>query len=321
MLEYITKRLGQIILVLFVITIIVFMMMQFAGDPISNLLPPDAQPWQVEEMKAALGLDQPIYMQYINFLKNALRGNLGISFYHQLPALALVLERLPATLELSFVAMCISIIIAIPAGVFVAVKSDSFISKGIMMGSLVGISLPTFLIGILLILFFSVNLAWLPSSGRGEVIGLLNFDTSLLTLDGWKHILMPALTLGFYMVAMLIRLVKAGMVEVLQADYVNFARAKGVPNRIITFKHALRNTMIPVVTVIGLQLGRLIAFSMITEKIFAWPGIGKLILDSIQRLDRPVVMAYLLVVAVIFAGINLFVDLLYLVIDPRVDLN
>ncbi len=179
MFDYITKRIGQIILVLFVITIIVFLMMQFAGDPISNLLPPDAEPQQVEEMRVALGLDQPVYMQYLHFLKNALHGNLGISFYHQLPALGLVLERLPATLELAVVALIISIVIAIPAGVYVAVKPDSILSKGIMIGSLTGISLPTFLIGILLILFFSVNLSWLPSSGRGELVQILNVDTSL----------------------------------------------------------------------------------------------------------------------------------------------
>ncbi|AZR73392.1 ABC transporter permease [Anoxybacter fermentans] len=321
MLEYISKRIGQIILVLFVITILVFLMMQAVGDPIANLLPPDAEPWEVEEMKVALGLDKPLYIQYILFLKNALHGNLGVSFYHQVPALKLVIERLPATLELAIIAIIISIVISIPAGIYTAVKPDSFLTRIIMSGSLLGISLPTFLIGILFILVFSVNLSWLPSSGRGEVIHVMSFDISLLTLDGWKHILMPAATLGFYMVAMLIRLVKAGMEETLQQDYIKFARAKGVPERIITLKHALRNTMVPVVTVIGLQLGRLIAFSMITEKIFAWPGIGKLILDSIHRVDRPVVMAYLLIIAIIFAFINLIVDVLYLVIDPRIKLS
>ncbi len=321
MLEYIGKRMWQTLIVLFTVTIIVFIMVNANGDPVQSLLPPDAEPWAVEELKASLGLNQPLYIQYFRFVNNALHGDLGISYYQQVPALGLVLERLPKTMELALAAIFISVIIAIPAGIYAAIKPESPFSKLIMFGSLTGISLPTFLSGILLIMIFAVNLAWLPSSGRGEVAQFIGIQSSLFTFDGWQHIIMPATTLGLYMVAMLIRLVRAGMREVLKQDYISFARAKGMPGRVIYIRHALKNTMIPVITVIGLQLGRLIAFSMITERIFAWPGMGKLILDSINRLDRPVIMSYILVVAVLFAAINLIVDLLYFFFDPRIEFN
>ncbi|MFW5855861.1 MAG: ABC transporter permease [Bacillota bacterium] len=321
MAEYFIRRLGQSLIVLFVITIIVFLMMQASGDPVQNLLPPDAEQWAVEELKAEMGLDKPLHIQYIMFLKQALRGDLGVSYYQKQPALELVLAKFPATLELALAAIIVSVVVAIPAGIYAAIKPNSIISRGIMLFSLTGISLPTFLIGILLIMFFSIGLSWLPSSGRGDIINFLGWNTSLFTFNGWKHILLPAATLGFYMVAMLIRLVRAGMLEVLQQDYISFARAKGMPVRVVLFRHALRNTLIPVITVIGLQLGRLIAFSMITEKIFAWPGMGRLILDSIHRLDRPVIMAYLLIIATLFALINLGVDVFYYFIDPRIELE
>ncbi|MGM0602577.1 MAG: ABC transporter permease [Bacillota bacterium] len=321
MLEYIGKRMWQTLIVLFLVSIIVFIMVNANGDPVQSLLPPDAEPWAVEELRTSLGLDKPLYVQYFMFVKNALQGDMGISYYQQTPALNLVLDRLPKTVELALAAILLSIIIAIPAGAYAAVKPESPFSKFIMFGSLAGISLPTFLSGILLILVFAVSFSWLPSSGRGDVAQFLGMRSSLFTLDGWKHIIMPAATLGLYMVAMLIRLVRAGMMEVLKQDYISFAKAKGMPGRIIYIRHALKNTMIPVITVIGLQLGRLIGFSMITETIFAWPGMGKLILDSINRLDRPVIMSYILVVAVIFAFINLTVDLLYYFFDPRIELN
>ncbi len=321
MLEYTGKRIWQTFIVLMAVSIIVFVMINANGDPVQTLLPPDAEQWAVEELRESLGLNQPLYIQYFNFIKNAVRGNMGISYYQQVPALNLVLERLPKTMELAFAAIIISILIAIPAGMYAAIKPESIFSKLIMFSSLAGISLPTFLSGILLILIFAVNFSWLPSSGRGEVAQFLGVQSSLFTIDGLKHIIMPASTLGLYMVAMLIRLVRAGMQEVLKQDYIMFSRAKGMPAKIVYVRHALKNTMIPVITVIGLQLGRLIAFSMITEKIFAWPGMGKLILDSINRLDRPVIMSYILVIAALFAAINLLVDLLYYYFDPRIELG
>lgn len=321
MLEYTSRRLWQTLIVLFVVSIIVFIMINANGDPVQTLLPPDAEQWAVEELRESLGLNEPLYIQYFNFIKNAVKGDMGISYYQQVPALQLVLEKLPKTMELAFAAIIISVIIAIPTGMYAAIKPDSIISRLIMFSSLAGISLPTFLSGILLILIFAVNFSWLPSSGRGEVAQFLGIHSSFFTLDGLKHIIMPAATLGLYMVAMLIRLVRAGMQEVLKQDYILFTRAKGMPAKIVYFRHALKNTMIPVITVIGLQLGRLIAFSMITEKIFAWPGMGKLILDSINRLDRPVIMSYILVIATLFAAINLIVDLLYYYFDPRIELN
>ena len=280
-----------------------------AGDPVELLLPPDATQQDAIELRHNVGLDKPFFTQYTIFLKNAVKGDIGKSFIYGQSALEVVFERLPATLQLAVTAMIISVLLGIPLGVISAVNSKSFISKFIMFFSLFGISVPVFWTGMVLVLIFSVSLGILPSSGKGDV---------LLSLDWFKHIVLPATTLSLYQLALIIRLTRTGMMEVLLQDYIKLAKAKGVPKKIIIFLHALKNTLIPVITVIGIQFGQLIAFTIVTETIFAWPGTGKLIIDSIQNLDRPVVVAYLLVVSLIFIGINFMVDILYTFIDPRV---
>ncbi len=280
-----------------------------AGDPVELLLPPDATQQDAIELRHNLGLDKPFFTQYTIFLKNAVKGDIGKSFIYGQSALEVVFERLPATLQLAVTAMIISVLLGIPLGVISAVNPKSFISKFIMFFSLFGISVPVFWTGMVLVLIFSVSLGILPSSGKGDV---------LLSLDWFKHIVLPATTLSLYQLALIIRLTRTGMMEVLLQDYIKLAKAKGVPRKVIVFLHALKNTLIPVITVIGIQFGQLIAFTIVTETIFAWPGTGKLIIDSIQNLDRPVVVAYLLVVSLIFIGINFMVDILYTFIDPRV---
>ncbi len=306
---YILKRFLHSILVLFVISFIVFFIMYKAGDPVELLLPPDATQKDAIELRHNLGLDKPFFTQYGIFLKNAVKGDIGKSFIYGQSALDVVFERLPATLQLAVTAMIISILLGIPLGVISAVNPKSFISKIIMFFSLFGISVPVFWTGMVLVLIFSVTMGVLPSSGKGDEI---------LTLDWVKHIILPATTLSLYQLALIIRLTRTGMMEVLLQDYIKLAKAKGVPRKIVIFLHALKNTLIPVITVIGIQFGQLIAFTIVTETIFAWPGTGKLIIDSIQNLDRPVVVAYLLVVSLIFIGINFLVDVLYTFIDPRV---
>ena len=280
-----------------------------AGDPVELLLPPDATQQDAIELRHNLGLDQPFFTQYTIFLKNAVKGDIGKSFIYGQSALDVVFERLPATLQLAITAMIISVLLGIPLGVISAVNPKSLISRVIMFFSLFGISVPVFWTGMVLVLIFSVSLGILPSSGKGDV---------LLSLDWFKHIVLPATTLSLYQLALIIRLTRTGMMEVLLQDYIKLAKAKGVPRKVIVFLHALKNTLIPVITVIGIQFGQLIAFTIVTETIFAWPGTGKLIIDSIQNLDRPVVVAYLLVVSLIFIGINFMVDILYTFIDPRV---
>ena len=280
-----------------------------AGDPVELLLPPDATQQDAIELRHNLGLDKPFFTQYTIFLKNAVKGDIGKSFIYGQSALEVVFERLPATLQLAVTAMIISVLLGIPLGVISAVNPKSLISKFIMFFSLFGISVPVFWTGMVLVLIFSVSLGILPSSGKGDV---------LLSLDWFKHIVLPATTLSLYQLALIIRLTRTGMMEVLLQDYIKLAKAKGVPRKVIVFLHALKNTLIPVITVIGIQFGQLIAFTIVTETIFAWPGTGKLIIDSIQNLDRPVVVAYLLVVSLIFIGINFMVDILYTFIDPRV---
>jgi peptide/nickel transport system permease protein len=280
-----------------------------AGDPVELLLPPDATQQDAIELRHNLGLDKPFFAQYTIFLKNAVKGDIGKSFIYGQSSLEVVFERLPATLQLAITAMIISILLGIPLGVISAVNPKSFISKFIMFFSLFGISVPVFWTGMVLVLIFSVSLGILPSSGKGD---------ELLSLDWFKHIILPATTLSLYQLALIIRLTRTGMMEVMLQDYIKLAKAKGVPRKIVIFLHALKNTLIPVITVIGIQFGQLIAFTIVTETIFAWPGTGKLIIDSIQNLDRPVVVAYLLVVSLIFIGINFLVDILYTFIDPRV---
>ena len=267
---------------------------------------------------AAFGLDQPLWRQYLLFLQNAAAGNLGRSFAFATPALGLILERFPATMELAASAMLMSVLVGIPLGLVAGLRPHGLVGKTIMTVSILGFSLPTFWVGLLLIMTFSVSLGWLPASGRGETVRVFGVEWSFLTLNGWRHLLLPAINLSLFKVSLVIRLTRAGVREVLPLDYVRFARAKGLRRGRIVMMHILRNIMIPLVTVLGLELGSTIAFAVVTESIFAWPGSGKLILDSINALDRPVVMAYLLVVVTLFVIINLVVDILYRFLDPRV---
>jgi peptide/nickel transport system permease protein len=314
MIKYILNRFLHAFLVMFVISFIVFFIMYKAGDPVELMLPPDATQQEVVDMRAALGLDQSFLIQYQKFLKNVLHGNLGTSFVYGQPALDIVFERFPATLELAVLAMLVSILIGIPLGIISSIKPKSILSKIIMLFSLVGISVPVFWTGMVLVLVFSVLWGILPSSGRGEVY----LFSSVFTWDGIQHLIMPVITLSLFQLALLLRLTKTGMMEVLMQDYIKLAQAKGVPRRVIVYYHALKNTLIPLITVIGIQFGEMVAFTIITETIFAWPGTGKLIIDSIQSLDRPVVVAYLLVVSFMFVFINFIVDILYTLVDPRV---
>jgi peptide/nickel transport system permease protein len=285
-----------------------------AGDPVELMLPPDATQRDVIEMKVALGLDKSFMIQYQKFLINVSKGNLGNSLIYGQPALDIVFERMPATMELAIIAMIISILVGIPLGIISSIKPSSVLSKIIMIFSLTGISIPVFWTGMILVLIFSVILGVLPSSGRGEVY----LFTSAFTWDGIKHLIMPVVTLSIFQLALIIRLTRTGMMEVLMQDYIKFATAKGVPRKVIVYYHALKNTLIPLITIIGIQFGQLVAFTIVTETIFAWPGTGKLIIDSIQNLDRPIVVAYLLVISFIFVVINFIVDILYTFADPRV---
>lgn len=314
MLISIANRLAHAFFVILVVSLAVFFVMFKAGDPVELLVPPDAGQQEVEAMREHLGLDEPFWVQYWAFLKNAAQGNVGRSFIYGQPALDVVLERLPATLELASAAMVLAIFFGISLGVIASINPNSAGSRGIMFFSLAGISVPTFWTGMVLVLVFSVTWGILPSSGRGETGWLGSFST----WDGLMHLVMPATTLALYQLSLILRLTRTGMMEVLVQDYIKLARAKGLPKHVVILLHALKNTLIPVVTIIGIQFGELIAFTIVTESIFAWPGTGKLIIDSIQNLDRPVVVAYLMVIAIIFVTINLLVDIIYTLIDPRV---
>ena len=314
MTKYILNRLFHSVLVMFTISFIVFFIMFKAGDPVELMLPPDATQQDVADMKIALGLDKSFIVQYQRFLINVSKGDLGNSFIYGQPALDIVLERMPATMELAVIAMIISILIGIPLGIISSIKPNSTLSRVIMFFSLAGISVPVFWTGMILVLIFSVILGVLPSSGRGEVY----LFTSAFTWDGIRHLIMPVVTPSVFQLALILRLTRTGMMEVLMQDYIKLAAAKGVPRRIIVYVHALKNTLIPLITIIGIQFGQLVAFTIVTETIFAWPGSGKLIIDSIQNLDRPVVVAYLLIISFIFVVINFVVDVLYTFVDPRV---
>lgn len=321
MVQYIFRRIGQMLIVLFAVSIIVFCVTNLTGDPVLLLCPPNATEEQIKMTREQFGLNLPIWQQYGQFLWNALHGNMGTSFVFNRPVFQLILERMPATLELTVIAMCFAGLIAIPMGVFAGAKPKSVLSKCIMSFSLVGISMPSFWLGIMLILIFAVTMGMLPSSGRGDVVEVLGLRISFVTEYGFEHIIMPALTLSMGQIAMLIRLTRAGVMEVMHQDYIKFARAKGVPEHRVLFHHALKNALIPVVTVFGLEFGELIAFATITETIFAWPGMGKLLIDSINMSDRPVIVAYLLMVAFMFVILNFIVDILYHVIDPRIEMR
>ena len=321
MLVYVIRRSIQAIFVLLLMSLLVFVGVYAIGNPVDILINPQADQLEREHAIAALGLDKPMWVQYLAFLSGALHGDLGRSFVHSTSALGLILERMPATLELALAAMLIAIVLGIPLGLWAGLRPNSIAGRSIMAGSILGFSLPTFWVGLMLIMVFSVMLGWLPSNGRGPTTELLGVPVSFLSIEGWRHLIMPATNLALFKLALLIRLTRAGTREALVQDYVRFARAKGLSPARIVGVHILKNIMIPVVTVLGLEFGSVIAFSVVTESVFAWPGMGKLLIDSILLLDRPVVVAYLLVTVLLFIVINLVVDLLYSLLDPRIRLG
>ena len=315
------RRVLQSLVVLLAMSVLVFTGIFAVGNPVDVLISPQADQAEIERVTHQLGLDRPLWEQYGRFLVQALHGDLGQSFVHSTPALGLILERLPATLELAVVAMGLAVLIGIPLGLLAGLKPDSVAGRSVMAGSIVGFSLPTFWVGLMLILLFSVQLGWLPSNGRGQTVEVLGVPVSMLTTDGWAHLALPALNLALFKISLVIRLTAAGAREAMLQDYVKFARAKGLkPSRIVGV-HVLKNILVPIVTVVGLEFGSVIAFAVVTETIYAWPGMGKLLIDSINLLDRPVVVAYLLVIVTMFVAINLLVDLAYSLLDPRVRLS
>jgi peptide/nickel transport system permease protein len=309
------------VLTLLVMSVLVFAGLYLVGNPVDVLLSTQATPAERLHVIQSFGLDKPVWEQYWLFLTKALSGDLGNSFVFNQPALSLILKRMPATLELAFVALFMALVIGIPLGVYAGLRPKGWISKSIMTFSILGFSLPTFWIGLVMILVFSVKLGWLPASGRGETTDLLGVPVSFLTLDGLSHLFLPAFNLALFKISLVIRLTRAGVMECMQLDFVRFARAKGLSETRIVLVHVLKNTLIPLITVIGLELGSLIAFAVVTETIFAWPGMGKLIIDAISVLDRPVILAYLMITVVMFSLINLLVDILYSIVDPRVRLG
>jgi peptide/nickel transport system permease protein len=315
---YVLRRLLQSLLTLFVMSLLVFAGVYAIGNPVDMLVSPQADQAEIARATAALGLDQPLWRQYWHFLAGALSGDLGKSFVSNVPALGLIFERMPATLELALTATLIALLLGVPLGLWAGLRPASFAGKTIMAGSILGFSLPTFWVGVLLIMVFSVWLGWLPPTGRGETVQVFGVGVSLLTADGLRHLLMPAFNLALFELALLIRLTRSGTLEALTQDYVRYARAKGLSMRRVVTVHVLKNIMIPIVTVVGLEFGSVIAFAIVTETIFAWPGMGKLLIDSINVLDRPVIVAYLMIIVLMFIVINLAVDLLYSALDPRV---
>ena len=321
MLAFVLRRLAQALFVIAAMLVIVFFGVNVVGDPIYMLISPEMDQQQIAETARALGLDRPIWEQFLVFLKNAAQGDLGRSFVHGESAIKLILSRMPATLELAFVALVMAIVIGLPLGLYAGLKPESRLSRFIMAVSILGFSLPTFWVGLMLILTFAVSLGWLPATGRGPTVSIFGIETSLLSLQGWKHVALPAFNLALLKISLVIRLARAGAREAALMDYVKFARAKGLSQSRIIGVHILKNIMIPIVTVLGLEFGSLVAFSVVTETIFAWPGIGRLLLEAITRLDRPVIVAYVMVVVVLFVTINLLVDLIYSALDPRVRLT
>ncbi|MBN8489650.1 MAG: ABC transporter permease [Burkholderiales bacterium] len=317
MLAFLLRRLGQSAAVLLTVAALAFALFQYVGDPVAFLVGQDASPEKVAQVRAELGLDQPMPVQFQRFVANAVQGEFGMSLRLGRQVKDVIAQAFPATMELALLAALIALVLGIPLGVYTALRREGWLSQGLMAVSLVGVSLPNFLIGIVLILVFAVLLGWLPSFGRGDVVMIGSWSTGLATADGWRHILLPAITLATYPLTLVMRLVRAEMLEVLRADYIRFARARGLSDRAIHFGHALKNTLVPVITVVGLQLGSLIAFAVITETVFQWPGMGLMFLDAVNFADIPVMAAYLCLVALIFVVINLVVDLLYVVVDPR----
>ncbi|MEL7164364.1 MAG: ABC transporter permease [Pseudomonadota bacterium] len=317
MLSFVLRRIGQSVLVLLVVGLVAFSMFNFVGDPIDNMLGQERTQEDIDRLRAQLGLDQPFPVQYVRFLQEAVQGNFGVSYRQGREVSEIILERAPATLELAMISAIFAVVFGIGFGVYTAIRREGWVANFIMSASLIGVSLPTFLIGILLIYLFSVELGWLPSFGRGEVVDIGWWSTGLLTESGRASLVLPSITLGLYQMTLIMRLVRSEMLEVLRQDYIRFARARGLADRSIHFRHALKNTMVPVVTIIGLQLGAIIAFAIITETVFQWPGMGLLFINAVQFVDIPVMAAYLMLIAVMFVVINLIVDILYAFIDPR----
>jgi peptide/nickel transport system permease protein len=318
MTAFILRRSLQSIIVLLVMSLIVFVGVNLVGDPVDMLINPEADQFEIDRVIRELGLDRPVSEQYWYFMINAFQGDLGRSFVFGEPALKLIIQRMPATMELALFSLFIAISLGIPLGVYAGLKPTSKISRTIMASSILGFSMPTFWVGIILIMFFSVNLGWLPSTGRGDVATYFGITSSIFTLDGLSHLFLPAFNLALFKLSSVIRLARAGTREVILQDYIKFARAKGLDEGRIIRVHLLKNIMIPIVTVIGLEFGSLIAFSTVTETVFAWPGMGKLIIDAIYNLDRPIVVAYLMIIVLIFVTLNLIVDIMYSFLDPRV---
>ncbi len=321
MLVSLLRRLIQATFVLVAMTVIVFLGVNVIGNPVDILISPQADQAERTRLIAEFGLDQPVWVQYFEFVKGALQGDLGTSYVFNEPALKIILQHLPATLELAVAATLMSVAIGIPLGLYAGLRPKSLPTRFIMAGSILGFSLPTFWVGMLLILCFAVYLGWFPSSGRGDTVTVFGIPWSFLTLDGLQHMLLPAFNLALFKTSLILRLTRAGVQEVMPQDYIRLARAKGLSHRRIVAVHVLKNVLIPVVTVVGLEFGSIIAFSVATEKIFAWPGMGKLIIDSINVLDRPVMVAYLMIIVVLFILINLVVDVLYTILDPRIRVN
>jgi len=318
MTRYLISRSLQTLLVVLVAALVAFVLFRYVGDPVNNMVGQSASLADREAMRKALGLGDPLLVQFARFLANISMGDLGTSYRFGMPVRTLLLERLPATLELSLAAMAIALAIGIPAGVWTALNRGSRFAHAILIASLVGVALPTFLIGILLILLFSVTLGWLPAFGRGGIVAIGGWTTGLLSISGWKALILPSLTLGLFQMTLIMRLVRAEMLEVLRTDYIRFARARGLPPRVVHYDHALRNTLVPVITIVGLQFGNIFAFSIIVETVFQWPGLGLLVIQAIQFADVPLLAAYLILIAFCFATINLAVDIAYAAIDPRV---
>lgn len=317
MFAFILRRLIQACGVMLAVALLAFVLFQFVGDPVTSMLGQEATPAERDQLRAELGLNDPVVVQFYHFVTNAVQGDFGLSLRQGQKVSALIREKLPATLELSIAAAVIALVVGLPLGVYTALKRRGRLSQAVLAFSLLGVSLPTFLIGILLILVFSVYLGWLPSYGRGDTVRFGWWSTGLLTASGWQHLILPAITLSLFQVALVLRLVRSEMMEVLRSDYIKFARARGLTKRAIHFGHALKNTLVPVITIMGLQLGGIIAFAIVTETVFQWPGMGLLFIQAVQFADIPVMAAYLCLISFIFVLINLIVDLLYFAVDPR----
>ena len=321
MAAFIIRRLFQSLIVMLAVGLVAFSLFRFVGDPVENMLGQERTLEDIARLRANLGLDQPFFVQYFRFLAGAMQGQFGISFRFARPVTELIAERLPATLELAFVSGVLAIVFGLALGIFTAIRRGKPGASIIMAMSLIGVSLPTFLIGIILIWIFAVELGWLPSFGRGETVNINGWRTNFLTVSGWRALVLPSITLGLFQMTLIMRLVRSEMLEVLRSDYIRFARARGLRERSINFTHALRNTLAPVITVIGLQLGSIIAFAIITETVFQWPGVGLLFINAVQAVDIPVMAAYLMFIALVFVVINLIVDIAYVLIDPRLKID